>query len=152
MKGEISDSVHDGDLTYTTLPLNPQLFPYFLKIESPILIAGYSGFANMIPIEAILVQTHNHHFGIATDQFRPVGIFLALRGWFVNTVPQTLPRLGVHRLSLIISAQHVCQPLSHCSDRCICFINYPHKAAGNVIIVCDQSGRSTYNGAGSLAS
>lgn len=132
-KVRIVDSYIMVTSTYATFPLNPQLFPDVLKIESPIIVAAYSSFPNVIPVEAIRIKTHQHHFGMTTDWFRHGGILLAFRGWCINTIPQMLPRLSDWRLSLIISAR---QTLSHCSNRHICLINYTHKAIGNVTFVC----------------
>jgi hypothetical protein len=105
MKSEFTDSVQDGDSTYAAPPLDPQLLPYLLKIESPIVIAGYSSFANIIPVETVLVKMHNYHFGIVTDWFR---LLLALRRWCIITVPQALPWRSHHWLSWSVSAQHLC--------------------------------------------
>ena len=90
-------------LTYTTFPLNAQLFPYILKVESPTDVTAYSCLANIVPVEVIFVKMHNHHFGMATNRFRHVGIPLVLRGWSLNIISKTLLRLD-RCLSLNISA------------------------------------------------
>jgi hypothetical protein len=74
---------------YAAPPFHPQLLPHLLKIEFCIIATAYLSFANMIPVQAILVQTHSHDLGMAADKFHFI-ILQALLGRAVNVITRTL--------------------------------------------------------------
>ena len=85
----------------------------------------------MIPVKAVLVQTHNHHFGVAANRFH-FAVLRTLPGWSIEVIALALLRGSTFVRWLTDLANSACQWPSRSWNRLIRFINYAQVTADEV--------------------
>jgi hypothetical protein len=106
---------------------------------------------NMIPVKVVLVQMHNHYFGVAANQFH-FTILQTLPGWAIKVIALALLQRSTFGRWLTDLANSACQWPSQSRNRLIHFINYAQATADEVAVFLKPSFLTTHIWALSLVS